>query len=361
MTKIFKLAALFIGTIIGAGFATGKEIALYFGSVSPVAAALSGIFMGALMALFMLSGKYGFSVSGKGAKIAVYISSAITASAMIAAIESLFYNFLGLPLMGLLFALIGAVIVAFGMDKVKLINFIMVPAIVVLIVLIFVKKGNYGASGGFSIFPPISYAALNILLAGFILSEEGKRSSEKEIALSSFIAGVFLAVMLYLLRCVVDGEQGNMPVLSSAQQSGLKWGAVALIFLAVFTTLLSALKMLNDVSEKINAFLNIKGKAPNVLLTLILSYPLSLFGFGNLVDFGYPAVSAMGIALIVFTLVNLFAKNCEKLSATPLPRRRRPRQSPPRKKRFCKSSKPRRCPPPLSDDNKGRPKSRAQA
>ncbi|HRR89743.1 MAG TPA: hypothetical protein P5161_03095, partial [Eubacteriales bacterium] len=56
MKKSIKLAFLFIGTVIGAGFATGREIALYFKNISPLAAAFSGLALGFLCTLFIIIG-----------------------------------------------------------------------------------------------------------------------------------------------------------------------------------------------------------------------------------------------------------------------------------------------------------------
>ena len=53
----FKSSCLFVGTVIGAGFATGEEIKLYFGGTDMGSVCLSALFFGVFSALFMIFGK----------------------------------------------------------------------------------------------------------------------------------------------------------------------------------------------------------------------------------------------------------------------------------------------------------------
>ena len=57
--RALRVTFLYIGTIIGAGFASGREIAVFFGDTAPAWVALSALFMGLLAALFMTAGKTG--------------------------------------------------------------------------------------------------------------------------------------------------------------------------------------------------------------------------------------------------------------------------------------------------------------
>ena len=57
MWRALKVCFLYIGTIIGAGFASGREIALFFGETAPLNVALSAVFMAVLEMLFLVAGK----------------------------------------------------------------------------------------------------------------------------------------------------------------------------------------------------------------------------------------------------------------------------------------------------------------
>lgn len=52
MKEGLKCAAVFIGTVIGAGFATGQEVLLYFGRSSIAVPIFSGILLGLFNAYF---------------------------------------------------------------------------------------------------------------------------------------------------------------------------------------------------------------------------------------------------------------------------------------------------------------------
>lgn len=55
MKEGLKCAAVFIGTVIGAGFATGQEVLLYFGRSSIAVPIFSGILLGLFNAYFWQS------------------------------------------------------------------------------------------------------------------------------------------------------------------------------------------------------------------------------------------------------------------------------------------------------------------
>jgi len=58
--KVFKclqICFIYIGSIIGAGFATGREIMLYFGDNGILSGIAAGVAMGILCGLFLFSAK----------------------------------------------------------------------------------------------------------------------------------------------------------------------------------------------------------------------------------------------------------------------------------------------------------------
>ena len=57
MWRALKVCFLYIGTVIGAGFASGREISLFFGDTAPLNVAFSAVFMAILEALFLIAGR----------------------------------------------------------------------------------------------------------------------------------------------------------------------------------------------------------------------------------------------------------------------------------------------------------------
>lgn len=334
MKKAFKIASLFVGTIIGAGFASGREIALFFGNMSPLFVAFSGIILGLFAFLFMLAGKRGFKLESSFIAVMVYICSIITAAAMIAASEDILHSMTHLNFLGFASGALGVFIVVKGIEKIKILNVVAVPMIIVLIAVLFFKSGDFSVSGNFGILRPFAYAGLNIFLAGIIITKEGEKSSGKEILLASLMSGVFLAVTLFCIQCIIKGNiDSAMPMLDAANRLNLPIFCDILVFVAVFTTFVSSAQLmfvLTKVFIEKNKFLsrqNISGAAIPALFTLLLSYLFSLLGFKNIVDWFYPVISVCGIiclAIVLFTFLKtqrsnrillLFLKKKNKIQA----------------------------------------------
>ena len=55
--KTFRTAMLYVGAVIGAGFATGKEIVTFFGGKGIVSAIIAGLLLGVFCSVFLLCGK----------------------------------------------------------------------------------------------------------------------------------------------------------------------------------------------------------------------------------------------------------------------------------------------------------------
>ena len=55
--RCLQICFIYIGSIIGAGFATGREIMLYFGKSGMLSGVIAGILMGILCGLFLWSAK----------------------------------------------------------------------------------------------------------------------------------------------------------------------------------------------------------------------------------------------------------------------------------------------------------------
>ena len=306
MKKSFKTAALYIGTAIGAGFSSGREIALFFGDSSPLNVAISSVFMSLLCALFLIAGKNHLMPKGKIVNLGIFTAASISLCSMLAGGDYIMSSLTGIPLaFGLVMTILGGVIVVLGIEKIRLLNAVLVPMIVLSILLIFTKLPTPLYSLPFSISKPILYSGLDVLLGGVIVSEEGENMSYKEILLSCLMICGFMFGMLYMLQTVVlsDVNDSLMPVLAISEQ---------LIAAAIFTTLVSSLKIVSDRmqkamsrTKKLAVFSDDKHRYAIVFLCLVLAYPLSFFGFDNIVDNLYPFNSLCGVILTALTIVKL--------------------------------------------------------
>ena len=317
MWRAAKVCFLYIGTVIGAGFASGKEIALFFGETSPFCTALAALFMAVPEALFLSAGKRGLMPSGTTVKTGVFIAAFSSVAAMLAGCELALRDLTGAAGLGALAAIAAGVLVTMGPEKMKLANSLLIPLLIALLAAIYLKLGSPVAGGTFSLLKPVHYAGLDVLIGGMIVSREGKKLSGKEIVLTCAMSALFLGVVLFVLQNIVlfDKTNASMPVLVVAESVGLKFAAGVLVVIAVFTTLVSSLDILTDGTVEALAALALpRGKHPRraaawlaehrsavVFLCLAALYPVSFFGFENIVTSLYPFVGVCGVVMTALT------------------------------------------------------------
>lgn len=314
MLTALKICFLFIGTSIGAGFSSGREIALFFGDTSPWCVALSAVFIALICALFLIAGKYDLIPKGLWVKVATFFAGAVSLVSMLAGGEKILWDLTGVPLLGLLMTLAGAVIVTLGIEKIKWANTILIPLLIVMMVVIFVRLGAPVYGGSVSIIKPLHYSGLDVLLAGMVLSREGKKLNGKQVAVAVSLIGVFMFAILFILQNVVlsDNMHSSMPVLGVSSQVGLTAVSGVLIASAIFTTYIGALEtvvhyesVFLEKTKKLHPLAKGKNKCFLVMASLLVFYPISFLGFEKIVDTCYPFVSACGILLTVVILVKV--------------------------------------------------------
>ena len=310
MKKALKVAFLYIGTMVGAGFSSGREIALFFRGLSPV----SSIVMSLFALLFLTAGKLKLIPSGKIIHALILFSASISLISMLAGGEYIMRTMTTLPLLALVMAILSATVVSAGIEKIKIINAILVPLIVISIILLFTKVPSASGDLNFSFTKPIMYGGLDILLGGMIISKDGEDLKMKEIVLSCILVCAFLFAMLYMLQTVVlfDKNGSLMPVFAVSAQYGMQPVCGILIAAAIFTTLISSLKIVSDsilyflkTAHILPALHSDDNKSIVVFFALTVLYPFSFFGFGKIVDTLYPINSILGIVLATVVCVRL--------------------------------------------------------
>ena len=158
---------IYVGTVIGAGFASGKEIAVYFDSLSPLTAFISGILLGAVGGFFMYAGYKGKFFQPPWFKLLTVICSYITLAAMCSGAGEIIPFACG----GILLSVLAVAAGVLGIKFLGKLNGILVPVIIFCILLLFFKNGNIFITGSFLPFKPILYSALNLLIAGSLMAE----------------------------------------------------------------------------------------------------------------------------------------------------------------------------------------------
>lgn len=296
MLKYWKIAFTFIGTVIGAGFASGKEVAVFFGDGGIFAPIFSALLLGALAFLFLEVGRLShgnpaaflFPRAPQVMKIFLKVTNLAMLAAMIAGAELILQTTFSFSGGGLLSGLLALAIVIGGAERIKNVNFFAVPLIVLLVVVLYALSPRITVGGRLLFSSSLLYAALNIVSGGALIAEFSANTSRRGNLFSALIIFVVIAALLLLIRFAVIGSEGEeMPLLSLATRFGIGFTGGILIYLSVMTTMIGCLTLSS-------------GKTTTSALgALAAAFTLGMAGFGVLVDKLYPALGAAGIAMSI--------------------------------------------------------------
>ncbi len=304
-----KNSFVFVGTLIGAGFASGKEIAVFFAGQNIIAPILSCLILAVFAVVFYCVGvacNNALSVVFKRSylivEIFIVLANFVIFATMIAASNTVTLASYFSGNLGIIIALISLSVVVKG-GNLGTLNTIVIPFVVILIWILFFKSNSYSSSyTGFSIDKPILYAMFNLLSAGLILAKQpaSKNCSVLHLGVWIFIIMLTLVLPVYLMIQLVPSAV--MPIQTIADNFGLSTVGGIIILLAIFTTATSSLQLI--VGDK-------SVYAPIIVAAAMF---VSLLGFDTLVVSFYPIIGILGsIIAMIFALYALL--NRRKLKA----------------------------------------------
>lgn len=317
--RVFLLTCMILGSFLGAGFASGKEIITYFsrfGGASYVGIIFCALtFVLLLLFFFWLSHKVSgldgliatyFSGHGKVIKWLFMLSILILVSTMFAGAGSI-GEALGINKWIAIFLTAIVVFVSnyFGLKSIGGLNAIIVP--IMLVILLVVSFGSYTRVAiGFEILPIISgitYAFINMLMIGLFVLEVGKNYTKKECILTSLICGGIICTLLLICNgglLSVSDLNLDMPILylASLCGGGLYVFSVITIWLAILTTLFSNIYLLDTFFSNL-----IYQRALRLIFVIFISIIISQFGFDIMVRYLYIFIGFVGVMLVVHVLL----------------------------------------------------------
>lgn len=294
-----------VGTMIGAGYASGQEIAAFFGwSPSLFVPVFCGALMFVFTAVLLLVGS---KVGGKSltevnaamfgrVKVAVdgmmLFNALIVLSAMMAGMDGAMADVTGVVLpFGVFAAGVAVVILRRGNGGLLAANVAVVPFILAVIVATCAASplvlGEFRLSSIPSCF---TYVSMNLLLSAGVLVQQ-KGMTTKQILLSSAVSSLLIAGAMSLICCALPAASSSeLPMLSLARGSNAAYLLFALcLAVSIFTTLLSALSTLRSWAAA-------HGDGTlGMLASVILASLISGFGFKGVVDFFYPVIGVIGL------------------------------------------------------------------
>lgn len=313
--KQIKIIFLIIGTIIGAGFISGKEIFEFFSKfgfysyliIIPMFFCL--YFFITKLLLIGAKNKINnieqlniliFKKDKKIIKLFTFLSFIILSSTMISAINTSFNvewlspkHFLNLALL----LVISCIVLHYDISSLLNICGLLLP--VVLCVLILICFVNFNAPQNITLgnvilmpYNALNYICRNIFLSYFVISKSSYGLNEKQCKRVGFFSSLILCIIMIL---IITCELGNfkslgfaMPLLFLASKNNVLYIIYfCCIHVAILTTLFSTLLSLKS-------FFNFKTKAINNILPILICIVLSLIKFETFVTILYPIIGLLG-------------------------------------------------------------------
>lgn len=335
--RSLKTIFVYIGFIIGAGFASGREIMEYFNI--PSGTNISGIiiasFLFALTAYLIMSkasreeiktfDEYIDSVAGRAAKPVKYfmlIYMFCGLFTMFAGSGALLYS-LG-PMSRLFGAVVAAAVcffvISFDLKGVEVLNTILVPIMIGGIIYVavcgtifgdtpaFGESFQIGARGGV-ILSAVCYGAYNTVTAGAVLVPLSDGESHKSIGRRALAAGFVTGILIFLVwtaqRLNFDILwKSELPMLELAAMCGKTCKRVytAVLFMAICTT---AVSYGYGILSHFGGIIKSKFDRVTVAAVVCLAaLPPAMYGFSNIVANLYSVFGYVGMAWILWIIID---------------------------------------------------------
>lgn len=343
--KVFSVAFLILGIVIGAGFASGKELVTFFGSSAPVTSFLiiiMGLLIFYIVYIFIRIGKFikpktlsditkaVFKGYAPIFDIVLVISLFIGVIAMLAGADAVAgdafvdYNF---PYASIILSMLVVIIVSGGLNSLLKANSVVVPIMIILVLVVTIGFLGFGVHEnvtlikdtsfigvGSSIFSMLLYVCMNMLAVTILVAEIGpiiKNKQAKRIGLLSSLL-VVMCVVLVLLSLFSSSDfiiNSEMPMVKVAYNLGSVFGGIysLVIMFGIFTTVIACGFAVNNWFR-----MYVKDKVLSISIVMFVAFLISRLGFGAIVELFYPIEGLFGLFFII-GVVSFYYKNRKQI------------------------------------------------
>ncbi|WP_243385439.1 hypothetical protein [Bacillus kexueae] len=326
-----QVAAIYIGTVVGAGFATGREIVEFFTKYGP-SAFISIIFCTALLTW------YGMKVMVIGYRLKATSYQQVTAylfgpflasvfnvimfvtllgvtSVMISGAGAIFKEQLNLSSqVGILFTIgLTMAVLKFGVKGISSVNMVVVPIFILFSFLLALHALPYEMNEPFqlssmplSIFSSFLYAAFNLALAQAVLVPLATEvNDEKAIKFGAIFGGIGLGIILMASHLALSNLT-NVGVYDIPMAQLIKEGArtfyllyVIVICGEVFT---SVIGNVYGIEKQMKSNFR-KSTFINLSIISVVTYSISLIGYSELITKLYPLFGYVSLSFLLVLMV----------------------------------------------------------
>jgi uncharacterized membrane protein YkvI len=335
---ILQIAATYIGTVVGAGFASGQSIMQFFtvygafGGVGILIATFLFIWIGTKMMIlshrikassYQELNNYLFGdIFGKIANILTFIILVGVTAVMMSGTGSIFEEQLGLPYQfGIIISiLLSYLVMSKELNGIMAANSLVVPMMLFFMFLIAIKVVGIEGIGNATdwqkqmslnnakwIISPFTYVALNFAFVQAVLVPLGSEvKDESVLKWGGFWGGIGLGVMLIISHFAIHSRMPeilrfDIPMAEIIRGFGwfFHFLFILVIYGEIFTTLIGNVFGITRHIQSLYA-LPRNWVVLAVLLTCLL---ISQVGFTSLLTYLYPLFGYMGMILLLFLVV----------------------------------------------------------
>ncbi|MFC4320544.1 YkvI family membrane protein [Litchfieldia salsa] len=333
--ETFQVAAVYVGTVVGAGFATGREIVEFFtqyGIYGLIGIFISGTLFMWLGSKMMIISKeiraesykefneylFGRKIGGIINVLMLIVLIGVT-SVMLSGAGAVFKEQLGLPYQtGIFVTIILAIaVLIFGVKGLFSVNMVVVPLLIIFSTILALKVV---ISGDFSLFKqgfepishynwlvsPFTYTAFNLAMAQAVLVPLAKEvKNVSSITWGGILGGAALCLILVsshvALSSIPNVMHLEIPMADVMRTTlfSLHWLYVFVIYGEIFTSVIGDIFGLQRQLKPIL-------RVPNIVIIigiLSIAYVISLLGYGSLISVLYPIFGYMSLALLVSLMI----------------------------------------------------------
>lgn len=333
--KVLQIASTYMGTIVGAGFATGQEILQFFtrfgywGTFTIALSTVLFIWLGTKMMLIaseiraksyedlnksLFGDKYGRLIS----HFMLVVLLGVTA-VMLAGAGTIFYEHWNISYQSGLLITIAACyfLLRKGLNAILTVNAIVVPIMLLFTALIMIDTFHtpgadkfYKLSSDYSIWAawasPFLYTAFNLSMSQAVLVPLGAEIRDRKLIIAgSWVGGIGIGFMLLAghiaLSVHMPGiQQFAIPMGGIARQlgPGVQFIYIFIIFAEIFTTLIADIYGLTlQLHERLKW-----ARSLIVLLILAICYVASQIGFGTLLSTLYPLFGLISFGWLILII-----------------------------------------------------------
>ncbi|MBM7704704.1 amino acid/polyamine transporter II [Metabacillus iocasae] len=330
-----QVAATYIGTVVGAGFATGKEIVQFFtkyGSVGLVGILISGFFfiwLGSKMMLmaneikadsYQELNNYLFgSMVGKVVNVFTMIILFGITSVMLASTGAIAHEQLGLwPQLGMVLTMLLAYIsIMKGIEGIMIVNSLVVPMMLTFSVIIIfpylqhipflhVSSIHLVTTDYSWALSPFLYIAFNLAMSQAVLVPLGSEiKDETVIKRGALLGGIGLTFMMIATHLALSNVpytfQLEIPMSEVIKDVAVwvNWLFLLVIFGEIFTTLIGNVF---GMARQVKSVLRIS-EHKAFMIILLLCFTVGQIGYGKLLEVLYPLFGYMGLAFIAMLCI----------------------------------------------------------